>query len=120
MSYIAQAVILLVAGIHFLILYKQMVTWQTPDGLKQFNLTPEVSKSFKLLAFQQGLYNGFLAIGLVMSIFVSNIQYAQYTATFFLLCVLSAGLLGGFTVKKQIFLIQALPAASGLLFLWLK
>lgn len=115
MSTIANIVIALVAMLHLYFLVLEMLFWDKPLGLRTFKLTPDFAKASKVLAANQGLYNGFLAAGLLWGLWRGDVA----TQTFFLSCVLMAGLYGAATVGKKILYIQALPAALGLLLLWL-
>ena len=102
----------------FLIL--EMFLWQTPIGLKVFKLTPEVAASSASLAANQGLYNGFLAAGLMWGLTQKNKEFSFMINLFFLSCVLIAGLYGWLTVSKTILFVQAFPAALALSLLFLK
>jgi len=117
MSLAADAVVLLVALIHLYILVLEMFLWTTPRGRKAFGLKPDFAEATKVLAANQGLYNGFLAAGLLWGL--SQGAAGGPVKTFFLLCVLVAGLYGAATASRKILFIQALPAAVGLLLLWL-
>ncbi len=116
MGLISQLLIGFVALLHFYILVLEMFLWTSPKGRKVFGLTEEFAEQSKVLAANQGLYNGFLAAGLVWAL----LQGATGTATaiFFLSCVLVAGVYGGLTAKPKIIFIQALPAAVSLLAIW--
>jgi putative membrane protein len=89
-----------------------MFLWDKPKGLRAFNMTPEKAQATKVLAANQGLYNGFLAAGLVWALTLG--PEGGGVKTFFLLCVLAAGLYGGLTASRKIFVIQAVPAGIGL------
>jgi putative membrane protein len=115
MSTIVNTVIIIVALLHLYFLVLEMFFWDKPLGLKTFKLTPDFAKASKVLASNQGLYNGFLAAGLLWSLWRGDVA----TQLFFLCCVLVAGVYGAITVGKKILFIQALPAALGLLFLWM-
>lgn len=91
-----------------------MFLWTTPLGLKTFRLTKEFAEQSKTLAANQGLYNGFLAAGLLWSFFHPNIEFAVQLRTFFLLCVIIAGVYGAATASKKILYIQTMPAAIAL------
>lgn len=114
---IANAVVLLVALLHVYILVLEMFLWDKPRGLKAFRLTPEFAAQTKVLAANQGLYNGFLAAGLFWGLFLGPQGFA--VQVFFLLCVLVAGLYGGATASRRILFIQAVPAVVGLALLYL-
>jgi putative membrane protein len=103
----------LVAAIHLYILYLEMFLWDTPRGRATFGLTPELAGATKTLAANQGLYNGFLAAGLIWGLVTSN----QAVMTFFLLCVAVAGVYGAVTVNRRIFVVQTVPALLALLLL---
>jgi putative membrane protein len=112
MSTAANVVIALIALLHIYILVLEMFLWDKPKGLRAFNMTPEQAATTKVLAANQGLYNGFLAAGLLWGL--AQGTDGTGTKTFFLVCVLVAGLYGGLTASRRIFFIQALPAAIGL------
>ena len=111
----AQIVILLVALIHVYVLVLEMFLWDTPRGRRAFGLTPEFSAATKVLAANQGLYNGFLAAGLFWGLWLGSA--GRSVQLFFLLCVLVAGVYGAATASKRILYVQALPAALGLVLL---
>lgn len=116
MSIATQIVIALVALLHLWFLVLEMFLWTRPSGRRAFGTTAEFAAQSKVLAANQGLYNGFLAAGLLWSLWTSGDGVA--IARFFLGCVLVAGLYGGFTASRRILLFQAAPAAIGLLLLW--
>jgi len=107
---IANVLIALVAAIHLYIVYLEMAAWDTPKGHKAFGLTPEFARESKVLAANQGLYNGFLAVGLLWGLYTGNFQFKA----FFLGCVVGAGLYGAATANRRILYIQALPALVAL------
>ena len=111
---IAAFLIGLVALIHVYIVILEMVWWDTPRGHKAFGLTPEFAARSKVLAANQGLYNGFLAAGLVWGLFHPNAAFAFQIKAFFLLCVIVAGVFGAATASRKILFVQALPAALAL------
>jgi putative membrane protein len=113
MSFIANFVIFLIAVLHVYILVLEMYFWDKPRGLKVFGQTLEAAKASKVLAANQGLYNGFLAAGLFWGLYLGN-QGGFGVKVFFLLCVLIAGVYGGLTANQRILWVQALPAAIGL------
>lgn len=96
---------------HIYILYMEMFAWETL-GKKTFKgaMPNEMFKPTKVLAANQGLYNGFLAAGLVWSLLISDVAWSNNVALFFLSCVAIAGLYGGATASKKIIYVQALPA----------
>jgi len=104
---------------HLYFLWLEMFAW-TKQGPKAFPKMPaSMFEPSKALAANQGLYNGFLAAGLVWSLFISNSAWSQNVATFFLACVAVAGIYGAATVEKKIFFGQALPAIIALTLLFL-
>ncbi|PAQ05857.1 DUF1304 domain-containing protein [Mesorhizobium temperatum] len=114
---IANVLVGLVALIHLYIVYLQMVLWNTPRGHKLFKLTPEFASASKVLAANQGHYNGFLAAGLIWGLYLGETGFQ--IKVFFLLCVAIAGLYGAATVGRKILYIQTVPAAAALIVLWL-
>jgi putative membrane protein len=110
MNLISTFLIVLVALLHFYFLYLEMFLWDKPFGMKTFRMTEEQARQSKTLAMNQGLYNGFLAAGLIWSLFTDD-----SVKIFFLSCVIIAGIFGALTVSKRIFYIQALPAILGLI-----
>ena len=104
----------LVALIHVYILVLEMFLWDTPRGRKAFGTTEEFARASKVLAANQGLYNGFLAAGLFWSLLHPDPTFAWQIKLFFLGAVVVAGLYGGATASRKIFVIQALPAAVAL------
>ena len=107
----------LVALIHCYIVYLEMVLWDTPSGRKAFKLTPEFASASKVLAANQGLYNGFLAAGLIWGLYLGAAGFQ--IKMFFLICVTIAGLYGAATVGRKILFIQAVPAVLAIIALWL-
>jgi putative membrane protein len=112
MNTAANLVVLLIALMHLYILVLEMFLWDKPRGLKAFGLTPEFAAQTKVLAANQGLYNGFLAAGLLWGLYLGPSGHG--VRVFFLGCVLVAGLYGAATANRRILFIQALPAALGL------
>lgn len=112
MSYLATIVIAVVAFIHVYILILEMFLWDKPQGRKAFGLKEDFARSTKVLAANQGLYNGFLAAGLLWSLWLG--QAGQAVALFFLGCVLVAGVFGAITSSRKILFVQGLPAALGI------
>ena len=110
MSIVAAGLVALVAIIHAYILVLEMFLWRTPRGLRAFGMTPEQAETMATLAANQGLYNGFLAAGLGLSLILPE-PSALLFKVFFLGCVIVAGLYGGLTVSRRILVVQALPAA---------
>ena len=117
MSTIANIVVGLIAIVHVYILVLEMFLWDKPTGLRAFGQTQEAATASKVLAANQGLYNGFLAAGLVWGLSLGATGTA--VKVFFLCCVLVAGLYGAATASRKILFVQAVPAAIGLGFLLL-
>ncbi|MBU1426184.1 MAG: DUF1304 domain-containing protein [Gammaproteobacteria bacterium] len=109
----ANIVVGIVALIHVYILVLEMFLWDKPAGLRTFGLTREFAAASKALAANQGLYNGFLAAGLVWGLFAADAGVMR----FFLGCVLVAGVYGAITANARILWVQAMPAAVGLVLL---
>ena len=103
----------LVAVLHVYFLVLEMFLWATPFGEKTFKRTHEEQMQTKVLAANQGLYNGFLVAGLVWSLVAAD-PIAWPVRVFFLTCVVVAGIYGGFTAARSIFVFQALPGALAL------
>ncbi|MBD2756066.1 DUF1304 domain-containing protein [Spirosoma validum] len=116
MKLIASILIGFVAIEHLYILWLEMFAWTT-RGRKTFkSLPPDLFEPTKSLAANQGLYNGFLAAGLIWSLLIQNNEWHNNVAYFFLGCVIVAGIFGALTAQKSIFYVQALPAIIALLF----
>ncbi|WP_295337568.1 DUF1304 domain-containing protein [Flavobacterium sp.] len=115
MTLLSQIIIGLVAVLHVYILWLEMFAWTT-RAKKVFKTIPEDQfEKTKVLAANQGLYNGFLAAGLIWSLVICDVLWSKNVAVFFLSCVLLAGIYGAATASKRIFLVQAVPAILGLL-----
>ena len=114
---IANIVIGLVALLHVYFLVLEMFLWDKPAGLRTFGQTKEKAASTKVLAANQGLYNGFLAAGLIWGITLGD--NGADVKIFFLSCVIIAGLYGGATASRKILVVQAVPAAIGLILVFL-
>jgi len=117
MFILANGAVALIALLHVYILVLEMFLWDKPAGLRAFGQSAEKAALTKVLAANQGLYNGFLAAGLFWGLSLG----AQGAAikVFFLGCVLIAGIYGGLSVSRKILFIQAVPAAAALLLLWI-
>ena len=115
----AAIMVTIVAALHIYILVLEMFLWRTPRGLRSFGMTQEVADSSAVLAANQGLYNGFLAAGLLWGLIAYGIVRGRPILTFFLACVIVAGLYGGATVSRRIVLVQSAPAALALALVWL-
>ena len=114
MKLAAGVVVVLIAALHFYFLVLEMFLWQTPFGMRTFGTTPEVAASSAVLAANQGLYNGFLAAGLLWALISFGVTGGRAIITFFLLCVVVAGVYGGATAKFSILFVQAVPALVAL------
>ena len=101
---------------HYGFMILEMFLWTKPVGLRIFNQSQSSADSSKVLAKNQGLYNGFLAAGLTASLLTSRPEIFDFCTGFFLICVAIAGIFGALTVNRKIFLVQALPALVGLYF----
>lgn len=112
MSTIANIVVGLVALVHVYILVLEMFLWDKPAGLRAFGQTKEAAAASKVLAANQGLYNGFLAAGLIWGLSLG--ANGTSVKLFFLACVLIAGVYGAVTASRKILFVQAVPAAIGL------
>lgn len=117
MALIANVVVGVVALLHLYFLVLEMFLWDKPAGLRAFGQTLEAAKASKVLAANQGLYNGFLAAGLLWGLLLG--PSGTGVKLFFLGCVLIAGLFGAATASRKILVVQALPAAIGLALLLL-
>ena len=111
MYWIALSLTLLVALLHVYFLVLEMFPWTKPLGLKTFRNTPEKAQATRVLAANQGLYNGFLAAGLAWGVW----REEPAVQLFFLGCVLVAGVFGGLTASRKILRVQALPALVAIL-----
>jgi len=114
MKKIANAVVGFVALSHLGFLLLEMFLWDHPIGRKMFDMTAEFSATTAVLAANQGLYNGFLAAGLIWALHSGR----RDLKLFFLGCVTAAGLFGGMSASTTILFIQGLPALIGMLLVW--
>jgi putative membrane protein len=119
MIWIADILVALVAALHGYFLVLEMFLWTKPLGLKTFRNSPEKAADSAVLAANQGLYNGFLAAGLIWGLLQPVPGFAFQIKIFFLLCVIVAGIYGAATVSRRILLVQAAPAAIALILLLL-
>ena len=118
MLIVAKIITVFVALLHIYFLWLEMFAWTT-RAKKVFRNFPEhLFEETKTLAANQGLYNGFLAAGLLWSLFISDALWQFNVALFFLACVLVAGIYGAISASKKIFVVQGIPALLGILF-WL-
>ena len=119
MKIVTQLLTAFVALEHIGFLVLEMFLWRSPAGMKIFRTTAEFAEQSAPLAANQGLYNGFLAAGLLWALLDSRPDEARRLQFFFLGCVLVAGIFGGLTSKRSILVVQALPAALALAAMWL-
>lgn len=117
MTIAADIIIALIALLHVYILVLEMFLWEKPVGLRAFRNTPEKAAITKVLAANQGLYNGFLAAGLVWGLWLGDAGTS--IKIFFLICIAIAGIYGAATAARKILYIQTIPAALGLALLFL-
>lgn len=113
MSTLASIAVTIIALMHLWFLVLEMVLWDKPAGLRAFGITPEYAAQTKVLAANQGLYNGFLAAGLAWGLILGGAE-GMHVKLFFLACVLIAGVYGGLTATRKVLWIQGLPAAIGI------
>lgn len=114
MVWTGNLLVALVAALHVYFMVLEMFLWTRPYGLKTFGNTLAKAQASAVLAANQGLYNGFLAAGLVWSLLHAAPAFAWQLKVFFLLCVITAGLYGAWSVSRKILFVQALPAAIAL------
>ena len=115
MTLLSQIIVGFIAVVHLYILWLEMFAWTT-RAKKVFKTIPEDQfEKTKIMAANQGLYNGFLAAGLIWSLLISDVVWSNNIALFFLGCVLVAGIYGALTASKRILFVQAIPAAIGIL-----
>jgi putative membrane protein len=119
MNWIANLLVALVAALHVYFLVLEMFLWTKPLGLKTFHNSPEKAQESAVLAANQGLYNGFLAAGLIWGLVQAVPGFALQIKVFFLLCIIVAGVYGAATVSRRILFVLAAPAALALILLWL-
>ncbi len=116
MTRFANVIVALLALLHVYILVLEMFFWESPTSLRAFGLTPELARETVAMAANQGLYNGFLAAGLLWGLMLG--LKGRSVKIFFLICILVAGVFGAVTVNPRILFIQAVPAAIGLYLVW--
>jgi putative membrane protein len=120
MSISLKIVVGFIAFLHLYIMWFEMFAWAS-KGKKIFSSLPkDLFEQTKPMAANQGLYNGFLAAGLIWTFFISNIEWQNNITLFFLSCVAIAGLYGTFTVDKKILIVQTIPASIGIILLLLQ
>lgn len=112
MNTLATALVALVALLHLYFLVLEMFLWTGRQGRRLHGFKPEMAKATAPLAANQGLYNGFLAAGLLWGLYLGST--GSHIVVFFLICVVVAGVYGAWSVSKRIFFVQALPAALAL------
>jgi putative membrane protein len=112
MALVSSIAVGIVAALHAFFLALEMFLWDKPFGRRLFGLTPDYARQSASLAANQGLYNGFLAAGLVWGLTLGAGGFG--VKVFFLGCVIAAGVFGGFTARRSILVIQALPGAVAL------
>jgi putative membrane protein len=115
MQALTTAAVLAVAALHLWFLVLEMFLWTKPFGRKAFRMSAEKARDTAVLAANQGLYNGFLAAGLIYGVVASSLEVAFAFKVFFLACVIVAGLYGTYSVSRKIFFMQAMPAIATLL-----
>ena len=121
MTAVATIAVLIVAALHAYFLLLEMVFWTKPLGRRVFALDAAFAESTRGLAANQGLYNGFLAAGLLWGVLAGSAASPEGRAieTFFLVCVIVAGVFGALTVNRKILFVQALPAVIALILVWI-
>lgn len=118
METLSKILVVIVALEHFYFLYLEMFLWTKPKGLKTFGMKREQAEQTKVLAANQGLYNGFLAVGLVWGLLHPDQDVGFQIQIFFLLCVITAAVYGGLTVQRSILFIQGIPALLAIIVLF--
>ena len=117
MQAFANIFVIIVAVLHLYFLVLEMFFWTKPLGRRAFGLSAEFAEASRRLAANQGLYNGFLAAGLIWGVSLGDAGFA--IKLFFLVCVLVAGVFGALTVSRKVLWVQAAPAAAAIVLLWL-
>ena len=118
MAALATGVVIVVALLHGWFLVLEMFLWETPYGMRTFGTTPEFAAASAVLAANQGLYNGFLAAGLLWTLASDGVVRGRAALTFFLGCIVVAGAYGAVTANPRIFWVQSLPALVALGAVW--
>jgi putative membrane protein len=108
---IGSVLVALIAALHIYIMVLEMFLWESPRARRAFGTTPEFAKATRVLAANQGLYNGFLAAGLIWALIAGVTSDGRPIALFFLACILVAGVYGAATASRRILFVQAVPAA---------
>lgn len=114
MSFLTHLSVALVAFLHFGFMILEMFLWEKPIGLKIFRSTAEIAQQTATLAANQGLYNGFLAVGLCLSFFYSEANVSFHFRVFLLSCIMIAGIYGAWSVNTRILFLQTVPALIAL------
>jgi putative membrane protein len=117
---IAAVLVALIAALHVYILVMEMFLWEHARTRRAFGTTADFAKQTKVLAGNQGLYNGFLAAGLIWALWLGVAGEGRSVALFFLACVLVAGVYGAATTSRRILFVQAVPAALAMVAVWLR
>lgn len=115
MALVAMILVGLVALLHVYILLLEVLWWDTPRGHKAFGLKPDFARQTKVLAINQGAYNGLLAAGLIWGLVHPDPEFAWQIKLFFLACVAVAGIVGAVTSSKKILFIQTVPAVIAII-----
>lgn len=115
MHLISQVLIVIIALLHLYFLWLEMFVWTTKAYKVFRNFPKDLFEKTKTMAANQGLYNGFLAAGLIWSLLISDIIWSTNIALFFLTCAAIAGIYGAYSVSKKIFFVQSVPAILGIL-----
>lgn len=122
MRLVADIAVIVVALLHVAFLVLEMFLWTKPFGRKTFGLSRELAEATKGLAANQGLYNGFLAAGLIWGVLCRDGTFGEGAfaiKVFFLACVIVAGVFGAVTAKRSILFVQALPGLVALMAVWI-
>ena len=115
MAIVALVLVGLVALLHVYIMLLEVLWWDSPRGQKAFGLTPDFAKQTKVLAINQGVYNGFLAAGLIWGLVHPDPAFAWQIQLFFLACVAVAGIVGAVTSSRRILFVQTVPAVIAII-----
>jgi putative membrane protein len=119
METLGRILIAIIAAEHIYILWMEMFAWETAGKRTFKNVPDELFKPTRVMAANQGLYNGFLAAGLAWTFFISSPAWKMNISIFFLSCIAIAGIYGASTVDKKIFFSQALPAIIALVIVFI-
>ena len=120
MAIVANTLIALIAALHVYIAWFEIFAWES-RGPRIFSSMPaELFSQTTAMAANQGLYNGFLAAGLIWSLFIRETTWSRNVALFFLICVAVAGVFGALTVSQSILFVQTVPATLAIIVVWLR